>query len=31
MTARSHPSDFIDNINAWFIRGTGRYFVNPTS
>jgi hypothetical protein len=20
---------FVDSINAWFIRGTGRYFVNP--
>jgi len=23
------PSDFFDSINAWFIRGTGRYFINP--
>jgi len=21
--------DFVDNSNAWFIRGTGRYFINP--
>jgi hypothetical protein len=20
---------FVDTINAWFIRGTGRYFINP--
>ena len=22
-------SDGIDSVNAWFIRGTGRYFINP--
>ena len=24
-----NTSDGIDSINAWFIRGTGRYFINP--
>src|SRR5262245_42956915 len=24
-----NSSDGIDSINAWFIRGTGRYFINP--
>jgi hypothetical protein len=22
-------TSFIDSVNAWFIRGTGRYFINP--
>jgi hypothetical protein len=22
-------TNFIDSVNAWFIRGTGRYFINP--
>jgi opacity protein-like surface antigen len=24
-----NSSDGIDSINAWFLRGTGRYFINP--
>jgi hypothetical protein len=24
-----NTSDGVDSINAWFIRGTGRYFINP--
>jgi opacity protein-like surface antigen len=24
-----NSGDFVDNASAWFIRGTGRYFVNP--
>jgi hypothetical protein len=28
-TTLSSPGDGIDGANAWFIRGTGRYFINP--
>jgi opacity protein-like surface antigen len=28
-TTLGTPDRFIDSVNAWFIRGTGRYFINP--
>jgi hypothetical protein len=28
-TTLSNSGDIVDNVNAWFVRGTGRYFVNP--